>query len=91
MGTVCLDGLGNILRRGKNNVGIVRLDKFQPLLIHIADDDIGRMPKKYALQRTDSRRPRAEDQNRVVRLDLGDFGCPIAGGQKIAHQQRLKV
>ena len=79
------------VRFGGQYIGVVLADKVQPGFIDIANDDALRVHQSHALQRADAGRARADDQHGVFRLNLRNLRRPVAGGQYIAHEQRLFV
>ena len=91
MVTVDPDKIGTVLRADRQHLGVVRPDKVQAAFVLFADNDLFGVFQHYAQQGADAGGACADDQNRVLRGDLGDPGGPEAGGQHVPHQQSLPV
>ena len=82
-----LEALGG----GGQHIGPVGAHEGKAALVHIADDDPPGPVQQHALKGAQAGGPRADDEHCVLGLYLGDARRPVAGGQHVAHEQRLPV
>ena len=91
MRAVQLHELLRVVGRDGEHIGIALAHKAQPRRIGVADDDPVWVMQHGAQHGADTGRPGTEDKHGVALPDLGNPGCPVAGGEYIAGKQRLPV
>ena len=91
MRAVQLHELLRVVGRDGEHIGIALAHKAQPRRIGVTDDDPVRVMQHGAQHGADAGGPGTEDKHGVALPDLGNPGCPVAGGEYIAGKQRLPV
>ena len=91
MRAVELHKLLRVLGRDGQHIRIVLAHKAQPRRIGVTDDDPVRVMQHGAQHGADAGGPGTEDKHGVALPDLGNPGCPVAGGEYITGKQCLTV
>ena len=82
---------GAVLRLHGEHLRVVLAEELQAAFVLFAHDDALGAMQHNAQQGADAGRPCAEDQHSILGGDFRDACRPKAGGQHIAHQQRLPI